>query len=201
MNKYLQPLRKYWISSTLIIGLFLVLISLYMYQWDGDNLQEKFWSVLDPVTTLLTFITTLAIFYIQAYNNWENSLEKSLTISYYIDEDGTTKEILRIVNAYLSGESDIRQWAQSLGGQVFGLLSLDIAWDESPPKINQTGTEYFKAYEVALYLPVNPLNNPEVRAKILPSFLERKLTHSLVRGDADHLPIIWERRRPNIRFK
>ena len=90
--------------------------------------------------------------------------------------------------------SDIRQWAQQLGKQMFGGdLAFDMNWDEiEAGKIKKEAKEYYVNYEINLYLSRNPLY--EEKGKIaLKEFLGRKadLKHSEV---IEGPKVIWKRK-------
>lgn len=153
---------------------------------------ETFWNWIDPVAGIMTFLTTLAIFWFQAKQKWENSLEKQLTVDYYYT--GLESPLLSVQNAYLAGEGDIRAWAQALGRQVMGDLEFDMNWDDPKPKISfdPKQNQHIKLYKVKLYLSSNPLNNEVTKAKA-EGFLLKNFKHSVIEKDENIGTIIWRR--------
>lgn len=190
--------------SFILLGTIVFLMWMYFYKIGKISLDttfkdsfETFWQWLDPVAGIMTFLTTLTIFWFQAKQKWEDSLEKMLTVE-YIYTGGKNEKIIAIVeNAYLSGESDIRQWAQSLGGQIMGNLDFDMNWDEEKEKIVFHENKYFKSHNIKLYLTSDPkeIENDNKKGKmVMEEFLKRKFKYSTVEGNIDHFPIIWKRK-------
>lgn len=190
MNKAWVIFRSTGWGGKLLVILIFLLILCYLNRWintDG-GLGDKFWELIDPVSAITTFMATLFIYYNQARQRWEDSLEKLLDVQYYYTRNGKGDELIaEIRGAYLSGESDIRQWAISLGGQLFGQIKFDINWDDdTKPEVIKAGNKYVKQYKIKMYLTAYP-------EKItLPS--TENLKYSVVEGGPDDLPIIWRRK-------
>jgi len=179
-----------------LIGLLGFLLVVYLYKLVSINwvsIAENFWSWIDPVAGIMTFITTLAIFWFQARKNWEDSLEKQLSVDYFHIDD--SNHLASVQNAYLAGEGDVRAWAQALGGQMMGQLDFDMNWDDPKPKIvfDSKQKHYIKHYQVLIYLTSNPLESDEGKAKA-EKFLKKSFKHSEIKGDLSNLPIEWIRR-------
>lgn len=135
LSKSLKPLTEFRIQSFLLLILLVILVKAYLVRLqDGETFSDLFWRFIDPVAGIMTFATTLGIFYFQGYQSWEESLEKRLTVSYFGPVKDQVVEIVRIERAYLAGESDVRARAQSLGCQILGQLDFDLDWDEEPTK-------------------------------------------------------------------
>lgn len=188
--KYASPFSYGLIALVFLLGIW--------YGLDDDH-SNVFWEWIDPVAGIMTFVTTLVIFGFQARKNWEDSLEKMLNVEYIYTGGETEIVIAKIENAYLAGESDVRQWAQSLGQQIMGNLDFDMNWDELPRKINfhQNENKYIKYYEVKLYLTTDPrtiLNDERKGLKVIEAFLERKFKYSKIEGNMNQLPIKWIRK-------
>jgi translation initiation factor 2 beta subunit (eIF-2beta)/eIF-5 len=178
--------------------LMILLVYLGFRYETAENHTDDFWQWIDPVAGIMTFATTLVIFGIQAYNNWEDSLEKQLSVDYIYTGGLEELTIVQVKNAYLAGDGDVRAWAQALGGQMMGNLDFDMNWDEEPQKIHYDNKEgkYFKYYAVKLYLTTDPRtikNDDRKGEKVMLSFLERKFKHSKLEGDLENLPINWIR--------
>jgi len=200
MNKFSQNIsilrsNKKW--STIIVAALVILIIVFRHNIDPClSYSDNFWAVLDPVAGIMTFFITLIILFIQAKTNWENGLEKRLSITYMFIDPMNKVEVplVKIENAYLSGDADIRPWAQSLGGQIMGNMDFDMNWDDPKPEIqfDSATREYFKKYQVTMYLASNPFLTDKGIESVT-KFLNRSLKHSKVTGDLNHLPISWIR--------
>lgn len=182
------------------IGLivFIGLIFVYSYKFkfaDTNCFPEQIWLLLDPVSAIFTFLITIVILYNQANEKWKNSLEKRLDIDYIVSTNSDEKDklIAEVKNAYLAGESDIRQWAQQLGMQMFGKLDFDMNWDDEKPiiKKDNKSREYYISNKITMYLTSNPLDTDAGKEKI-DKFLKRNFKHSKISGN-EKLPITWER--------
>ncbi len=176
------------------IGLFVMFACLAaMYglfsQWD---FSQFVWNWIDPVAGISAFILSLIILYNQAYARWEESLEKQLTVHFRKTQNN--QEIAVVERAYLSGESDIRPWAQQLGSQIFGKMKLDMNWDETPPNIvsesHREKRTFAKVYEITIYFQPDD----SLKEKIT-TFVEggKSFKHSIIEGNADNLPVRWIR--------
>lgn len=196
-NPFFHILRANRAWTIIIAASLIILLLVFWHNTDPKQaFADNFWAVIDPVAGIMTFFITLIILFIQAKSNWENSLEKRLAISYiYVNpEDKNEMLLAKINNAYLSGEADIRPWAQSLGQQILGNLDFDMNWDDPKPTIEYdlVSQEFYKYYQVSLYLSTNPLVASK-GMEIATNFLRRSFKHSEVTGDIESLPIIWSR--------
>jgi hypothetical protein len=179
--------------------IFLLLALSFNYGLQNEH-SDAFWKWIDPVAGTMTFITSLAIFWFQAKEKWENSLEKLLSVDYIYTGGEHEMTIAKVQNAYLAGESDVRQWAQSLGQQIMGNLDFDMNWDEEPQKIDFDPFEgkYFKYYHVKLYITSDPRfikNDDRKGEKVMRGFLERKFKYSTIEGNLEKLPILWKKNK------
>ena len=189
LRKFVHIYKKSPWQFTMIVGGLILLLHLYRYSYQGLNFWDCFFHYIDPVASIMTFITTLIIFYIQAKIRWENSIEKRLSVKYiYVGVSGTENHIVaEVIDAYLPGESDVRAWAQSLGQQMMGFLDFDMHWDENPPKVvyHPRLKNYIKAYSISVYL----TSDPRIGTK-LKEFSMKKFKYSEVQIPAD-MPIRW----------
>lgn len=194
LKKYVQPLLKFKVQS-LLLGLLLALLLLfYFYKWYGGNtIADKLWEYIDPVAGIMTFVTTLAIFYVQGYQRWEDTLEKRLSVSYFAPKKGNFMEIARVEKAYLAGDGDIRAWAQSLGGQIMGNLDFDLNWDEEKIQTLQENKKWYKHYQLKIYLTTNPFESNNEKAERFKAEFKH-FHHSEVIGDINNLPIVWRKK-------
>lgn len=165
MNNNELPKKSSWLKvwlSTLkysnVTAFLMVLASVllvYTYHKAGSfSNSEKFWTFLDPVAGIGTLLITLVVLLNQGKDKYLNSLEKRLTIHYKYKG----KQVMYIENAYLSGESDIRQTAYSLGGILFkGRLNFDMVLETLHEKQHRVGKDKnYLHYEVTLFLNSDP---------------------------------------------
>ncbi len=185
--RFWQPLWKYYKQVLFLVGALGILCIGMYFQWP---VVIKLDNYLSPVFGLITFPITLAILYFQGYQRWEDNLEKRLTVRYvYVEPTGDTTEIARIEKAYLSGEGDIRAWAQQLGRQIMGDLKFDLNWDREDPKIVCEDKQWCKEYEVIIYLTEKPLGLTSILSgsPSKPSFQHSEIT-------VESSTIIWRRK-------
>ncbi|GIW83328.1 MAG: hypothetical protein KatS3mg105_5135 [Gemmatales bacterium] len=198
-NSVLDTARKWLISplwhsrwQAALIIVVIVFLALAYYAPLRTQTADALWNWIDPVSGITAFFISLVVLYNQARERWENSLEKRLTVSFVNARDNI--EIARVEHAYLSGQSDIRQWAQQLGRQIFGGdLQLDMNWDDhEPPRVvrERCGDRrvFVKLYVVTLYVYFDVLPSEKITA-----FAKRRFKHSEVVGSADSLPLRWRR--------
>lgn len=200
--KFRAVIKSYPKYPILLLILLVVLTLSYWHRFHEDGaFADKFWELIDPVSAISTFFITLIVLYNQNRQRWENILEKQLDVDYvYVDESKKYLHIAQVRGAYLAGETDVRQWAQALGGQMMGTLYFDMNWDDPRPQIirGHDGV-FYKKYYVKMYLTDNPFKtdeNNEAKDKAQ-KFINRKFQYSTVKGGIDKLPIIWERKDPD----
>lgn len=190
LNSLYLPVAAKGLQAVLLIILFLILACVYGHRFAPKNF-EGFWEWIDPVSAIMSFFITLAILYNQSKSDWEKSLEKRLTVRFKYGG----VEIARVENAYLSGESDIRPWAQQLGRQMMGDLHFDMNWDKSPAKkeCDDQDGKWIMKYEVVIYLVKNPLELEQGKDS-LERFIKNgsMYEHSVIEGEVGKLPIIWK---------
>ena len=188
----LQPACHFRRQAIGLLVLFSILFALYA-PYGKNFLSQGLWNTVDPVAGISAFILSFIILYNQAYTRWEESLEKQLTVHFRKMENN--QEIAVIERAYLSGESDIRPWAQQLGSQIFGKMKFDMNWDETPPRIisdlHNGKTAFTKVYEITIYF-----HQEDSLTENIKTFVDRGGTfkHSSIEGDADNLPVRWIRK-------
>ena len=188
----LQPAYHFMRQAIGLLVMFILLLILYV-PFRQYAFPKVIWESVDPVAGISAFILSFIILYNQAYARWEESLEKQLTV--HFREMENNQEIAVIERAYLSGESDIRPWAQQLGSQIFGNMKFDMNWDETPPGIisdfNKGETAFTKVYEITIYI-----HHEDSQTDKIKKFVERGKTfrHSFIEGDANNLPVRWIRK-------
>lgn len=145
------------------VGLLLLLAGLGW--WFSDRLfpfsADALWEWLDPVSGIMSLVLTFVVLYNQAYQRWEDGLEKRLDVDFVLK--GQDKPIIQVKNAFLAGEADIRAWGQQLGRQIMGDMHLDLSWDRSVPVIKKDGAEVVKSYTLTIFLVDDPFARGEQR--------------------------------------
>ncbi len=182
-----QPLIK-WQTIALVL-LFSILVVLYI-PYRKSFLSQGLWNTLDPIAGISAFVLSMIILYNQAYAKWKECLEKRLTV-YFVNSQNNQK-IAVVEQAYLSGQSDIRPWAQQLGRQILGEMELDMNWDDTPPKIISEShggkTALFLVYEIIVFI---HYEKDKLTTECIDKFVKRTFKHSTVQGDAESLPVRW----------
>ena len=138
MRKATSILLYAWQDSRLRI-LFLLLVfgicGFAIYHFGFQNILENYTALLqliDGVITLLLIVISIAIWYEQVSDNWEEQQTKLLTV--YFCYEG--KKILCCKNATLAGEADIRAWGQQLGTQMVNNSRLSFQPDIEIKKLD-----------------------------------------------------------------
>lgn len=121
------------------------------------------WGTFDPIAGLGTLILSLFVLYNQGKAKYFDSLEKRLSVEFSFNGD----VIMKIKEAYLSGESDIRAWAQQLGGrQLAGRdLKFDIVYETLEEGVYKQDKEInFLHYKIKVFLQEDPRNGVVVES-------------------------------------
>ncbi|MBL7815760.1 MAG: hypothetical protein JNL70_12170 [Saprospiraceae bacterium] len=84
-----------------------ILIAIYALVTDKKDVLTNSAGVIEAVTLFAVFFTALNMLRKQRYDE----LDQKLTVVFLYNN----KIILKCENAYLAGQSDIRQWGQSIG--------------------------------------------------------------------------------------
>lgn len=74
---------------------------------------------VDPTIAIGTFLAAIFIWFGKVNENWRRNLPKKLNILYLVDDGESWREHVTVYDAPLTGESDIRQWGQSIGQTIF----------------------------------------------------------------------------------
>jgi hypothetical protein len=143
-----------------LVGILLVVtVAILVYKttnksFDISNI-ESWWNAWgDPLLGLSTFLVAIVIWLTNTAMDWEDNLEKKLTIIYKHSLDN--REVIRCEKAYLAHEGDIRNWGQSLGQQTIGNTKVRFLFNASKfdkvDKIEKLNNRYFKHYIATFYL-------------------------------------------------
>jgi len=157
------PVAKNWKQLSAVGLVILGLGYMYVgYECDPTkSLAHNIWATIDPIAGIGAFIFTLIVLYNQGMDRYLNSLEKRLSVDYYLlSNNDDPKLIMKIEQAYLAGDADIRQWAQSLGGQQLtgDHLSFDMHFEtvfERKKERDKNGTPFLH-YKINMYLDKDP---------------------------------------------
>jgi hypothetical protein len=108
----------------------------------------------------ISMVALISVWAIQKRRQWLDSLPKRLTVHFWKGGDSEWVWSGGWEDAYLSGESDIRSAAQSLGTGLFGVTRLGFEGhyfviDESPPPFRDD-TGVFRRFEVHIPLSRSP---------------------------------------------
>ena len=148
--KKLNAIKRFFKSIDIKIAILLFLFafaSLIFFLKVTEKIDNILWSNFwDPLVTSLTLLSTLALAIYNIFKNWEHNREKRITVIFiynYQTKDahgidlildnnhkdfiknnniiqGKSYPIMICFEAQLSGENDMRQWAQQIGGQMSG---------------------------------------------------------------------------------
>lgn len=115
-----------------------------------ENGQWDWWALCDVVVTFATFLVALAVWFGETWQDWNSQLPKRLNVRF--EYKGHT--LLYCRGAYLSGESDIRQWGQQIGGQMAGTQFLKFLpfIIQLGPTRERVGSQWVRTYEVVFQL-------------------------------------------------
>ncbi len=126
--------------------LFLLLYGLRLVVLPFNELWENNFAVVASAATLIAAVI-LAIG--ELNSDWEAQLPKRLTVIFTFD----ALIVMRCEEAYLAGESDIRQWSQQLGKQMSDGEYLEFEpYVEQSDKIEERGEDILKIYTTSFRL-------------------------------------------------
>lgn len=135
MNQNLLFDLRYLFSRLWFWALAIGIVLIFIATGNIDALQ-KIAGSLEAVTLIAATFIAFSVLRSQRLEN----LDKKLTVEFYYNQ----KIVLRCANAYLAGESDIRQWGQSIGQLMNGGQRLDFEpfIKESSELVEQGGKQY-----------------------------------------------------------
>lgn len=155
--KIFDVIRKNRLRLLLVFGVIALVVAVhYITSLCGKvSFIERIWVSLDPVVGFTTLLLAIVIFYQQLEKDWKESLPKRLTVSYIYKG----RVIMRIEKANLFDDKDIRQWAQSLGYQLFTKFDFDLGWKIIQNGVVKKGSskKRYVNYEMTIFLTKDPL--------------------------------------------
>lgn len=154
-RSFLSRMGFLWRRRKGLLGLVFILFVLSIIM---SRLHESWldWIRWDMVITLVSFGVLWAVFFAEADQDWEASLEKRLNVYYRVE--GQTCMVC--YEAHLPHEGDIRNWAQQIGRQMCHGEYLDFSpyLDlDDLGVVNRSGHS-FKLYQAVIYLKRVPKN-------------------------------------------
>ncbi len=144
-------------NRTNLVVIFLILtILVAILNLLPQNLNSWYTNFLDPIISVSTVSIAIVIWYFQQKNYWKESLPKRLNVHFKYKG----QVVMSCYEAYLSGESDIRQWGLQTGGQmVKGRLDFYPYLKSVEPIIRKSNFEKqndesidIMLYEITFYL-------------------------------------------------
>lgn len=142
-------LQRSRLHIILLLMVFLSLIG-FLYALGND-----WWNWIEPLLAFLILGATLTAWYMDSRQEWEENLEKRLTVHFSYRD----RQIMCCEYAHLAGESDIRQLAQQIGAQMskskLDFIAAEIKVNKHAPCEHQEGEHYMpyiKPYDVYLTL-------------------------------------------------
>jgi hypothetical protein len=142
LNYALKERRKWF----LVLGFFIVLYALRLIFIPVHSMWKENFEAIVAGATLLAAVV---IAFSSLKQDWEGSLPKRLTVIFTYHD----LPVMKCEEAWLAGESDIRQWSQQIGKQM-----ADGEYLEFEPFVNQKdevverGEEFVKLYTATFKL-------------------------------------------------
>lgn len=153
-----------------IIILTYILLSFFLeYNCWKDWVEHWYANLFDPLITTATLLASIGAFLYNLAIDWNNKLPKRLTVHFVLHWEGEQKVIFTCLEAYLSGESDIRQWSQQIGKQKFGgNLDFFPYMTQREPEIRQKPKSKldYNLYQVFIFLSKKPTSIHEVHYSV-----------------------------------
>lgn len=125
-----------------------------------NNFVDNVWTAwIDPIIGVTLIFGPLMIWFYTNREDWAHQLPKRLTVHFIYEG----KPLFSCFEAYLSGESDIRQWAQQIGSQWSGSRNLQFdpfIFQERPDIMREKHTDgewqSYKLYTLVIKLQEMP---------------------------------------------
>ena len=134
------------------IGVVAFYVLFFLFTW-----KEAYspFTYVDPIFGITTGVLAFSIWYNDMKRNWEESLEKKLTVHFSFEG----KYVYSCFEAFLPHQSDIRNLGQSIGGQMNGGPLNFSPYMHLLPKrlVTPEGGEQYWAYEIHFFLRDNLL--------------------------------------------
>ena len=171
-DHFLYFITKNRKSINFIFGTFLIIATILWVNFTTKkellfNDIDSWWGGWgDPILGVSTFLIALVIWLTNIAKDWEERLDKKVSVSYLLVSDNN-REVIRCENAFLAHEGDIRNWGQSLGQQTIGKNTQNrlVYFDYSntikmdSPEVVKNNSEFYKHYTATFFLKNLPTDN------------------------------------------
>ena len=147
-----SPARWWPAGAGLLVG---VAIASLANGTGHDGALAAWWTNWwDPVITVATLVVAVLLSVRAAMNAWEERLEKRLDV--HCTYNG--RYVASCWEASLAHEGDIRPWAQQIGGQMFGVRTLQFTVTPAfpPPENRRDHTGTRRVYSIEIELTEDP---------------------------------------------
>ena len=94
---------------SIMVGLAILFLICILVGW-----EKCYADYVDPSIAIGTLLVAIIVWYNEKRENWRTTWTKKLHVIYLLKDKEGWREHMIVVNAPLAGESDIRQWGQSL---------------------------------------------------------------------------------------
>ena len=122
----------------------------FLINWVDIKDKDSLFTYVDPIFGITTGVLAFAIWYNDMKRNWEESLEKKLTVHFSF----ANQYVYSCFEAFLPHQSDIRNLGQSIGSQMNGgLLNFSPFMHLLPKRlVTPNDGEQYWVYEIHFFL-------------------------------------------------
>lgn len=133
----------------LLVPLFFVVIFILKLQSPINGFSTWWKTNFEEIAGAATLIVAVLLAMSELYNEWKDQLPKKLTVIFTYD--GLT--VIKCEEAWLAGDSDIRQWSQQIGRQMTEGENLEFEpFVKQKEEILANNNEVFKLYTAIFQL-------------------------------------------------
>ena len=173
--KFIATKRRFILCGLIVFAAIGIFVS-FTNEAASDTVQSTLWEDLtwwakwlDPILGTAVFLLAMIIGWTQLRDDWEESLEKRLTVIFKFQE----REVLLCKKARLTAEGDIRNLGQQIGGQMARVRFLDFKANDIESK--RLGVEenefqknqFFVHFQVEFELTKLPANSKLETANLI----------------------------------
>lgn len=125
-----------------LVPIFFLLLIMLGYQTSISGFNEWWEANFEVIAGAATLLAALLLALSELTREWEAELPKRLTVIFTYND----LVVLKCEDAWLAGESDIRQWSQQIGRQMTGdLLEFEPFVDQKSEVVQRDGG-FYKLY-------------------------------------------------------